>query len=103
MWWPRRTWVAGALLAGHLFFPGAAGAIWLFTNSPPYEEIDWSGTSPAVRVLDVLLKSHVFYALALVVVMRGWRVQAVGVGVVSLAMSAVVNFLAYFHVSGVYF
>jgi hypothetical protein len=35
--------------------------------------------------------------------MRGWWVQAVGVGVVAFSASAVVNFLAYFHVSGVYF
>lgn len=103
MVWPQRAWVAGVLLAFQLVFPGAAGAIWLLNDAPPYEEIDWGGTSPAVRALDALLVSHFFYALTLVAVMRGWWVQAVGVGVVAFSASAVVNFLAYFHVSGVYF
>jgi hypothetical protein len=103
MYRPRQTWVAGVWLAGHLLFPGAAWVSCIFTQTPTQDEIDWSGQSPAVRLLDALLLAHVFYALTLVVVMRGWRVQAVGVGLAVLVLSVVVNFLAYFHVSGVYF
>jgi hypothetical protein len=97
---PSREWVANLLLAGQLLFPGIVWTIGLLTETPA--RIDWAAESLPARATDALLYAHVLYAVILVVVMRGWRLQAVVFGVFALVVSAVTNFIAYFKVTGVY-
>ena len=100
--WPSRTWIAILLLAGHLIFPGIVWTICLLTETPTGDAIDWAGQSPAARAVDALLAAHLLYTLTLVVVMRGWRLKAVGVGFVVFMVSAATNFFAYFSITGIY-
>src|SRR5205085_12629098 len=94
--WPNRAWVAGLMLAGQLLFPGAVWTICLLTTTPTGDSIDWAAQSPTARAVDHLLYAHILYSLILVVVMRGWRLMATGVGFVLLLVSAITNFFAYF-------
>jgi hypothetical protein len=103
MRWPRRTWLAVLLLAGNLVGPVATQVIAETAETPQgANAIDWSGTSPKAQLLDALIFAHAGYALLLVVVMRGWRVMALAVGLCAVLVAAVVNFFAYFAVTGVY-
>jgi hypothetical protein len=101
-YWPKQAWLAGALLAGHLLFPGPVWVICLLTETPTGDAIDWGAKSPALPVFDALFFAHFFYALVLIAVMQGWRVQAIAAGIAGLLVSAASNFLAYFAVTGIY-
>lgn len=97
-----RRWFPGMLLAGQLLFPAAIFALGEFTETPTGATIDWAATSPKARANDVILYAHIAYALALVALLKGWRVQAVALGVLLVPVSAVAHFFTYFAVTGVY-
>jgi hypothetical protein len=99
---PERSWLAGLLLAGNLVFPAVTVMLAWVTETPTGDAIDWNAESPKARLVDALLLAHACYSLTLVIVMRGWRPAAIVLGGLTLIVSAVVNFFAYFTVTGVY-
>lgn len=101
--WPEREWVAGVLLSVHVIVPAVFLAAGEFAAHAPGEPVDWKGESPVARMLPVFLYFHFCYAGALVAMMRGWRLLAVGFALLLLPVSAACYFGAYMQVTGIYF
>jgi hypothetical protein len=99
---PEQAWLANTLISGNLLVPAITVIIAATAETPTGDAIDWMAESPKARLIDGLLVAHLCYALTLLVVMRGWRLVAFVLGFLSLILAVVVNFFAYFYVTGVY-
>jgi hypothetical protein len=102
MKWPEQSWLAKTLIAGNLLVPAITFFIAATAETPTGDAIDWKAESPKARFIDGLLVAHLCYALTLVMVMRGCRLVAFVLGFLALLLAVVVNFFAYFYVTGVY-
>jgi hypothetical protein len=97
-----RSWATLLLVGLQAFCPAITVAMWLIIETPEYEAIDWQGETLPVRALDALLMIQLFSLPCLIAVTKR-RLLAVVIGVPLLVTSGVLNFLAWFAVSGVYF
>lgn len=98
-YWPRRTWAACALLAGELVVPTAL----LVSNALvgfPILGVSDSVATMIEQAIGLLFLAHTLYSILLVVLMRGWRLLAAGIGFVIFAISAPGALVTVFMVRG---
>lgn len=100
-YWPRRTWVACALLAGELVVP-AALLVCIAVVEFPIRGVSDSEATRIEQTIGLLFLAHTVYSILLVILMRGWRLAAAGVGFVIFAITAPVALVTALTVRGIY-
>jgi hypothetical protein len=100
-YWPQRTWAACALLAGELVVP-AALLVCIAVVKFPIRGISDSEAAAIEQAIACLFLAHTVYSILLVILIRGWRLAAAGVGFVIFAITAPVALVTPLTVQGIY-
>jgi hypothetical protein len=95
--WRRWIW-----LWGNICFPITLLLIGLVFNKGSeliMHEVDWQGTSLPARALNATLLLHLAYVVATILLLKGWRIPALLIGLIALTIAFVIYFLAYLAVT----
>jgi hypothetical protein len=100
---PYSDRVGRSFLSGYFLCPALMTVIAVIAGAPPAGQWpDWEGDSIPARLINFLFLAHLIYAVGLVALLRGWRLVALGRGILSLPTVGFVYLCAYWHVTGVY-